>query len=88
MFARLVEGLKSDILTMADHCLSVGLISTKTYDSITECNSTRADQTRLLLRNIGNAVSLDSTSLHLFTSILNDVGGHEDLVALLEKMTE
>ena len=88
MFAKLVEGLKSDIHTVADHCLSVGLISTETYDTITECNSTRADKTRLLLRNIGNAISLDSTSLHLFTSVLNDVGSHEDLVALLEKMTE
>ena len=88
MFAKLVEGLKSDIHTVADCCLSVGLISSETYDSITECNSTGADKTRLLLRNIGNAISLNSTSLHLFTSVLNDVGGHEDLVALLEKMTE
>ena len=88
MFAKLVEGLKSDIHTVADHCLSVGLISSETYDSITECNSSRADKTRLLLRSVSNAISLDSTSLHLFTSVLNDVGGHEDLVALLEKMTE
>ena len=88
MFARLVEGLKSDIHTVADNCLSVELISSETYDTITECNSTRADKTRLLLRSISNAISFDSRSLHLFTSVLNDVGGHEDLVALLEKMTE
>ena len=88
MFPKLVEGLKSNVSTVADHCLGVGLISMETYDAITECNTTKADKTRVLLRNVRNAISLHSTSLHLFSSVLEDVGGYEDLVAQLGKTIE
>ena len=88
MFPKLVEGLKSNVSTVADHCLSAGLISTETYDTITECNIPKADKTRLLLRNISSTISLHPTSFHLFTSVLKDVGGYDDLVAQLEKTTE
>ena len=83
MFPKLVEGLKSNVSTVADHCLGVGLISMEAYDAITECNTTKADKTRVLLKNIRNAISLHPTSLHLFSSVLKDMGGCEDLVTQL-----
>ena len=85
IYADLVVATKSCVHSVADHCLSVGLISEEAYDTIFLCDLTDSVKARIFLRNISDAVSQKPKSLQCFITVLNNVGGCEDIVHKLEK---
>ena len=85
VYADLVVAVEPIVNTVADHCLSMGLISKDVYDTIIQRDLIRADKARILLSTIRDAISGNEESLHQFTSALNKGGDFEYLVQKLEK---
>ena len=85
VYADLVEAVKHSVNTVADHCLSTGLISKETYDTIIKRHDLiDVDKARILLSNIQDAISRNAESLHMFIAVLTKVGGFESLVHEIE----
>ncbi len=80
LFSKLVADLSSNVKTMSDQCLSVGLISMETYEEIHQRDLTGSDRSRILLSAVGRSISRDENCIHLFTSVLEDAGGHDNFV--------
>ena len=81
VYADLVEAVKHSVNTLADHCLSTGLISKETYDTIIKRHDfIDVDRARILLSNIQDAISRNAESLDVFIDVLTKVGGFESLV--------
>ena len=81
VYADLVEAVKHSVNTLADHCLSTGLISKETYDTIIKRHDfIDVDRARILLSNIQDAISRNAESLDVFIAVLTKVGGFESLV--------
>ena len=88
VYADLVGTVKSCVLSVADRCLSVGLISKDAYDTIIQRRDLiDSDKARILLSHIGDAVSQKPESLQCFITVLNDVGGCEELVHKLQNVS-
>ena len=86
VFADLVVTVKPCVHSVADHCLSEGLISVEAYYTINNLhNLIDSDKARILLRHIQDAVSQKPESLLCFITVLNNVGGCEELVHKLQK---
>ena len=86
VYADLVVAVKPCVHSVADHCLSVGLISEETYDTIIQRDLIDSHKARILLRNIQVAVSQKPESLQCFITVLNNVGGCEELVHKLQNI--
>ena len=80
LFPKLVLCLQPCINSVADHCLSEGLVSEGTYTSILELNMTSADKTRKLLMNIKQTISQDPNAIDKLCCILTEVGGCDSVV--------
>ena len=85
-YADLVVAVKPCVHSVADHCLSVGLISEEAYDNIQRHDLIDSHKARILLNNIRNAVSRKPESLQCFITVLNNVGGCEELVHKLQNI--
>ena len=70
MLPLLVETLQFSVGSVADLCVSSKLISTETYDTISETNATSAEKTRVLLRNVIRNISLNKSHLEDFVAVL------------------
>ena len=87
MFPDLIVAVKPCVHSVADHCLSVGLISKETYDTIIQRHDLiDSHKARILLSNIRDAVSQKPKSLRCFITVLNNVGGCEDMVHKLARI--
>ena len=76
LFSKFVSSLQPCINSVADHCLSEGLVSEETYTSLLELNMTSADKTRRLLMNIKQTISQEPNAMDKFCCILTEVGGY------------
>ena len=86
VYADLVVTVKPCVHSVADHCLSVGLISEEAYDIIIQRHDLLdTDKARILLSHIRDAVSQKPESLLCFITVLNNVGDCEELVHKLQK---
>ena len=85
VYPDLVVTVKPCVDSVADHCLSVGLISVEAYDDIIQRHDLiDSDKARILLSHIRYAVSQKPESLLCFITVLNNVGGCEELVHKLQ----
>ena len=87
-YADLVVAVKPCVDSVADHCLSVGLILVETYDTIIQRHDLIDTQkARILLSHIRDAVSQKPERLQCFITVLNNVGGCEELVRKLQNVS-
>ena len=86
LFPRLVSCLQPCINSVADHCLSEGLVSEETYTSILELNMTSGNMTRRLLMNIKQTISQEPNAMDKLCCILTEVGGYDSVVKDLKGM--
>ena len=63
---RLVSAVSHSIYSVADHCLSTGLISEKCYESVVEHNDTNATKARNLLLAVNDAITTDHDCFGVF----------------------
>ena len=80
--------MRPSINTVADHCLSTGLISKDTYNTIIRRNDlVDSDKSRILLSDIQDVISRRAESLQDFIAVLNKIGGFEHLLHKLESIS-
>ena len=88
VYTDLVGTVKPCVHSVADHCLSVGLISVEAYDTIIQRHDLiDHDKARILLSHIRDAVSQKPESLQCFITVLNNVGYCEELVHKLQNVS-
>ena len=88
MFPDLIFSVKPCVHSVADHCLCLELISEETYDTIIQRHDLiDSHKARILLSNIRDAISKEPKSLRCFITVLNKVGGCEDIVHKLERIS-
>ena len=89
VYADLIVAVEPRVYRVADHCLSMRLISMDVYDTIIQRRDLiSADKTRILLNSIRDAISRNEESLHQFTSALNKVGDCEYIIHKLENLSK
>ncbi len=70
VYPDLVHSVKLCVMTVADHCYSIGLISQYTYDQLRELNLINEDKARTLLDNIRRVFSSRPSALKEFATVL------------------
>ncbi len=74
MYPDLVLTVKYCVMTVADHCLSIGLISPDMYDQLLQRqNWMDEEKTRNLLSSIRTVLSTRPTALKEFVTVLSQV---------------
>ena len=87
-YADLVVAMKPCVHSVADHCLSVGLLSEEAYDTIIQRHDLiDSHKARILLSNIRDAISQKPECLRHLITVLHNVGGCEGLVHRLENIS-
>ena len=76
--------MKPCVHSVADHCLSVELISEYTYDIIMQHDLIDSDKARFLHSSIRDAISQKTESLCLFITVMSNIGDFDNLVHRLE----
>ena len=85
VYADLVIAMKPCVHSVADHCLSLGLISEYTYDIIMQHDLIDSDKARILHSSINrDAISQKTESLRLFITVMSNIGDFDNLVHRLE----
>ena len=84
VYIDLVQAMMPCVNSVADHCLSTGLISIETYDTIVRRDLIDRDKARILLSSIRCAILEKAKSLNVFVDVLTNVGGFESLVHEIE----
>ena len=79
----LVSALKPCVKSVADYCISVGLISEDTYDNIIQRDLSDKDKARILLSNIRTTISSNAKAFDDFITVMEKVDACKSLV---EKM--
>ena len=87
VYADLIVAVKPCVQSVADLCLSVGLLSEEVYDTIIQRNDLiDSHKARILLSNIRDAISQKPECLRRFITVLHNVGSCEGLVHRLENI--
>ncbi len=74
VYPDLVLSVKSCVMTVADHCYSIGLISPDMYDQLCQRqNWMDVEKTRNLLSSIRTVLSTRPTALKEFVTVLSQV---------------
>ncbi len=74
MYPDLVLSVKLCVMTVADHCYSIGLISPDMYDQLLQRqNWIDVEKTRNLLSSIRTVLSTRPTALKEFVNVLSQV---------------
>ena len=88
VYADLVITVKPCVDSVADQCVGVGLILVEAYDTIIQRHDLiDSRKARILLSHIRDAVSQKPESLQCFITVLNNVGGCEELVHKLQSVS-
>ncbi len=75
VYPDLVHSVKPCVMTVADHCYSIGLISQDTYDQLCERKDlTDKNRTRILLDNIRRVFLSRPSALKEFVTVLLQTG--------------
>ncbi len=75
MYPDLVHSVMPCVMTVADHCYSIGLLSPNMYDQLLHRhNLTDKDKARIVLNSIRTVLSTRPTALKEFVSVLFQVG--------------
>ncbi len=75
VYPDLVHSVKPCVMTVADHCYSIGLISQDTYDQLCERKDlTDKNRTRILLDNIRRVFLSRPSALQKFVTVLFQTG--------------
>ena len=84
-YADLVVAVKPCVHSVADHCLSVGLLSEEAYNTIIQRHDLiDTHKARILLSNIRDAISQKPECLRHLITVLHNVRGCEGIVHRLE----
>ncbi len=74
MYPDLVHSVTPCVMTVADHCYSIGLISPDTYEQLLQRETwINVEKTRNLLNNIRTVLSSRPTALKEFVTVLSQV---------------
>ncbi len=74
VYPDLVRSVKPCVMTVADHCYSIGLISHDMYEQLLERETwINVEKTRNLLNNIRTVLSSRPTALKEFVTVLSQV---------------
>ena len=79
----LVSALSPCVKSVADYCISIGLISEETYDSIIQRDLIDKDKARILLSNIRTTISSNAKAFNDFIRVMEKVDACK---SLLERM--
>ncbi len=71
VYTDLVNSVKFCVMTVADHCYSIGLIGEETYDQIVQLNLTDKQKARILLGKVHASSSCRPSALKEFVTILS-----------------
>ncbi len=75
VYPDLVHSVKHCVMTVADHCYSIGLVSQNTYDQVREHKYLiDEDRARTLLDNIRSVFSSRPSALKEFVTVLFQTG--------------
>ncbi len=88
VYPDLVHSVKPCVMTVADHCYSIGLISQYTYDQLRELNLINEDRARTLLDNIRKVFSLRPSALKEFVTVLFQTGECNHLADKIQRQLQ
>ncbi len=71
-FRDLVLSVTDSVMSLADTCLGLKLISQDTYGQILDLNETKSDKARRLLWGIGISIERNSSAFDTFIIVLNE----------------
>ncbi len=85
MYPELINSVKLCVMSIADLCFGVGLISQYTYDQLIErVDWINTDKARILLSSIRTALSTKLTALKEFVSVLFESGECNDVAKKIQ----
>ncbi len=88
VYPDLVHSVKPCVMTVADHCYSMGLISQYTYDQLRELNLINEDRARTLLDNIHRVFSSRPSALKEFVTVLFQTGECNHLADKIQRQLQ
>ncbi len=89
VYPDLVHSVKHCVMTVADHCYSIGLISQNTYDQIRDRKYLiDEDRARILLDNIRSVFPSRSSALKEFVTVLFQTGECNHLADKLQRQLQ
>ncbi len=88
VYPDLVHSVKPCVMTVADHCYSIGLISQYTYDQLRELNLINEDRARTLLDNIRRVFSSRPSALKEFVTVLFQTGECNHLADKIQRQLQ
>ena len=74
VYPDLVLSVKPCVMTVADHCYSIGLITEDTYDQLVQRDLTDKHKARILLGNVRTVLSSRPSALKEFVNVLFQTG--------------
>ncbi len=74
VFTDLVLSVTLCVMTVADHCYSIGLITEDTYDQLVQRDLTDKHKARILLGNVRTVLSSRPSALKDFVNVLFETG--------------
>ncbi len=89
MYPDLVHSVTPCVMTVADHCYSIGLISQCTYDQLRERKDLIGkDRARTLLDNIRTVFSSRPSVLKEFVTVLSQTGECNDVADKIQQQLQ
>ncbi len=88
VYPDLVHSVKPCVMTVADHCYSIGLISQYTYDQLRELNLINEDRARTLLDNIRRVFPTRPSALKEFVTVLFQTGECNHLADKIQRQLQ
>ncbi len=74
VYPNLVLSVTPCVMTVADHCCSIGLITEDTYDQLVQRDLTDKHKARILLGNVRTVLSSRPSALKEFVNVLFETG--------------
>ena len=82
----MVATLNPCVKSIADYCISVGLISEDTYDNIIQRDLSDKDKARILLSNIRTTISSNAKAFDDFITVMEKVDACKNLVERMQSV--
>ncbi len=88
VYPDLVHSVKPCVMTVADHCYGIGLISQNTYDQLLVRNTIDEDKARTLLDSIRRVFSSRPSALEEFVTVLSQTGECNDVADKIQQQLQ
>ncbi len=86
VYPDLVLSVKPCVMTVADHCYSIGLVTEDAYDQLVQRNLTDKHKARILLGNVRSVLSSRSSALKEFVNVLFQTGECNDVADKIQQL--